>query len=110
MQGRKENKHLYCAGMNICKYKLFSKAFFILLGEMTFILIIHSYEPLLFFNRWYLELPFMVKTLEIIVVFFKLLYFKDKEFKDNTLERIAMLSHCKGALPLRTVFLPPAYC
>lgn len=34
----------------------------------------------------------MVKTLEIIVVF-KLLYFKDKEFKDNTSERIVMLSH-----------------
>jgi len=28
MLGRRENEHLYHAGVNICKYKLFSKAFF----------------------------------------------------------------------------------
>lgn len=41
MQGRRENGHLYHAGMNISKYKSVSKAFFILLEEMTFVLMAH---------------------------------------------------------------------
>ena len=49
MQGRRENEHLYHAGLNICKYKLFSKAFFNSSGRNDIILIVRSYEPFTFF-------------------------------------------------------------
>lgn len=50
----------------------------------------------------------MVKTVEIIVVL-KLLYFQDKEFKEYFRENCNAVTFIR-ARPLRTVFLPPAYC